>query len=319
MNEPALTVDERLALLAAGHFDAAQVVPAILDVTNADPAAVLAIRTLPAITYERVAEEIPPRQSETADLAVPASSADALVTAVNRNPVASVVLTQLVRATAALPIDDALAMESISYSALQAGQEYQTWLSRRRAPEPAGDPSPRIRIEADVEAVTIWLDRPLHANALDTRARHELVEALTGLRYDESRIILRGVGPHFCAGGDLEEFSAPTDVTETHRVRLRQGLAATVAHLGARLDAHVHGAVIGAGLELSAFADRIIARPDARFRLPEVRMGLLPGSGGTVSVPRRIGANRALVLMLTGRVLDAERALAWGLIDEIAR
>jgi len=87
--------------------------------------------------------------------------------------------------------------------------------------------------------------------------------------------------------------------------------------VGGRTSAFVHGNCIGAGVELAAFADRVVAAPGTRFRLPEVGMGLIPGAGGTVSVPRRIGRWRAAWWMLTGAELDLDTALAWGLVDEI--
>ena len=80
----------------------------------------------------------------------------------------------------------------------------------------------------------------------------------------------------------------------------------------------VHGACVGAGVELPAFAGHVIARPDATFRLPELRMGLIPGAGGTVSIPRRIGRDRFLEMALTGDPVDATTALDWGLIDELS-
>ena len=79
----------------------------------------------------------------------------------------------------------------------------------------------------------------------------------------------------------------------------------------------VHGACIGAGLELAAYSGRVIAGVDTQFRLPEVQMGLLPGSGGTVSVPRRAGRQRSLWLMISGETIDAGTALEWGLVDEL--
>ncbi|MGV8880672.1 MAG: enoyl-CoA hydratase/isomerase family protein [Rhodoglobus sp.] len=318
MGTPGLAVEERLARLMAEHFDADVSIPPIVDVTGAHPASIAAVRTLPVITIEQVDSVQPPRERDHADLAVPADSVSALTSAVQRNPASSVMLTQLIRATSTLAIEDALVMESIAYSALQAGDEYRAWLSQRTPSDATEQTGARIRVEDGVDGVTIWLDRPEQGNALDTRARHELVEVLTALENTGERIILRGAGRHFCTGGDLTEFSTPLDVTRTHHIRLRQGLPSTVARLGARIETHVHGAVIGAGVELSAFAGRIVAHPQARFRLPEIRMGLLPGSGGTVSVPRRIGVNRALLMMLTGRVLDAHTALAWGLVDELA-
>ncbi len=74
---------------------------------------------------------------------------------------------------------------------------------------------------------------------------------------------------------------------------------------------------MGAGVELPPFAGRVVARADATFRLPEVGMGLVPGAGGTVSIPRRVGRQRAAWLALTGSAIDAQTALDWGLVDAI--
>jgi enoyl-CoA hydratase/carnithine racemase len=74
---------------------------------------------------------------------------------------------------------------------------------------------------------------------------------------------------------------------------------------------------VGAGIELPAFARRVVADRGAFFELPEVGMGLVPGAGGTVSLPRRIGPQRTAWLALTGRRLDAETALSWGLVDDL--
>jgi enoyl-CoA hydratase/carnithine racemase len=74
---------------------------------------------------------------------------------------------------------------------------------------------------------------------------------------------------------------------------------------------------VGAGVEMAAFAGRLVAAPEVFFHLPEVEMGLVPGAGGTVSVPRRIGRWRAAWMTLTGARVDAATALEWGLVDEI--
>jgi enoyl-CoA hydratase/carnithine racemase len=83
------------------------------------------------------------------------------------------------------------------------------------------------------------------------------------------------------------------------------------------VEAHVHGACVGAGVELPAFARRVVAAPDTWFQLPEVGMGLVPGAGGTASLPRRIGRQRTAWLALTGVRLPAATALEWGLVDAI--
>jgi enoyl-CoA hydratase/carnithine racemase len=87
--------------------------------------------------------------------------------------------------------------------------------------------------------------------------------------------------------------------------------------LADRLTVRVHGAAVGAGVELAAFAHRVEATDDATFCLPEVSMGLIPGAGGTFSVPRRIGRQRTLAWCLEGATIDAATALAWGLVDQV--
>jgi enoyl-CoA hydratase/carnithine racemase len=84
-----------------------------------------------------------------------------------------------------------------------------------------------------------------------------------------------------------------------------------------RLRFEVHGACVGAGAELPAFAARVEAAQDAYFQLPEVGMGLIPGAGGTVSLPRRIGRQRTARFALTGERIDAATAQRWGLVDAL--
>jgi len=81
--------------------------------------------------------------------------------------------------------------------------------------------------------------------------------------------------------------------------------------------AHLHGPVAGSGIELAAFAGRVVADGSTRISLPEVGLGLIPGAGGTVSLPRRIGRHRTLRLALEPGSVDAATALAWGLVDEV--
>ena len=90
-----------------------------------------------------------------------------------------------------------------------------------------------------------------------------------------------------------------------------------MATLASRVSVHLHGACMGAGIELPAYAHRIVAAPDAVISLPEIGLGLVPGAGGTVSIPRRIGRQRTAWLGLTGARIDASTALDWGLVDEV--
>jgi enoyl-CoA hydratase/carnithine racemase len=102
-------------------------------------------------------------------------------------------------------------------------------------------------------------------------------------------------------------------------VRTRGGAAELLHRIAHRTEVRPHGPCVGAGIELAAFAGRVVASPGTTVRLPEVGMGLIPGAGGTVSIPRRIGRWRTLYLALSGRDLDAATAARWGLVDEIAR
>jgi enoyl-CoA hydratase/carnithine racemase len=150
--------------------------------------------------------------------------------------------------------------------------------------------------------------------------RDGLVAALELAVLDDTvaEVVLGGAGRCFSAGGDLDEFGTAPDPVTAHFVRTFGGAARLLHRVARRTTARVHGVCVGAGIELPAFAHRVVAAPDAAFRLPEVAMGLIPGAGGTVGIPRRIGRWRTLYLALSGRTVSAHTALAWGLVDEVA-
>ena len=129
--------------------------------------------------------------------------------------------------------------------------------------------------------------------------------------------MLNGDGPCFCSGGDLGEFGTAPDLVTAHFVRTRAGAGRLIHDLGARIEVRVHGPVIGAGIELAAFAGTVVADPGTTFRLPETSMGLIPGAGGTVSVRRRVGRLRTAWLAFSGCTIDALTAHDWGLVDEV--
>lgn len=245
--------------------------------------------------------------------------AGAVVEAATRNPGAALTLVQVLRARAALPLEAALAVESMAYGLLQAGPEFERWLAARRpvTARPSAEP---VRLERDGDALTITLDRPAVHNAYDAATRDALVDALELLRLDPTLTSahLRGAGRSFCSGGDLSEFGLLADPVTAHQVRAQRSAALAVARVADRLTVHLHGSCAGAGIELAAFAGRVTARAGTQIRLPEVAMGLIPGAGGTASLPPRIGRQRTAWLALTGAALDAETALRWGLADELA-
>ena len=149
--------------------------------------------------------------------------------------------------------------------------------------------------------------------------RDALVDAFRLVRADPSirRVHLRGAGPSFCAGGDLDEFGSFPDPATAHLVRLQQSAGRAIAAVADRVTVHLHGACFGSGIELPAFAAEVRADPSTVIALPEVSLGLVPGAGGTVSLPRRIGRHRTAWLGLTGARIDAATALDWGLIDRV--
>jgi enoyl-CoA hydratase/carnithine racemase len=229
------------------------------------------------------------------------------------------VLSQVLRASAGLDVRSALNVESFAYSTLLGGAEFRRWLAGHPArPVPPPGLEPAVLTERDDGSLRVTLNRPARRNAYSRELRDALVEALLVPALDETvtRVVIEGAGPSFCSGGDLDEFGTTPDIATAHLIRTSGGAAGLLHRIAGRAVVRVHGACVGAGIELAAFAAHVIAQPGATFRLPEVGMGLIPGAGGTVSIPRRIGPWRTLYLALSGATLDADTALRWGLVDQ---
>jgi len=249
------------------------------------------------------------------------AEAEVLIANIRRNPVAADVLVQTLRLTAELPVAQALDVESLAYASLQGGAEFQRWLEHNRAESPAvpGDDGPAVVMERNADALTLELNRVSNRNAISVEMRDAMVEALQLAIADESvsRIVLRGRGKCFSVGGDLSEFGTLPDPASAHVIRNLTMPGRFLAQCAERVEAQVHGACIGSGVELPAFAKRVVAAPDTFFHLPELGFGLIPGGGGCVSIPRRIGRQRTAWLVLSGKRINATKALEWGLVDEI--
>ena len=248
------------------------------------------------------------------------SEVEYLVSLIGQYPQASAVLVQITRVTMSLPAIAALTVESMGYATLQGGEEFARWLLGQRTAKVGNSnvPSPVVMERTGTE-LSILLNSPGNRNALSVSMRDGLSEAFSLVAMDESieRVVVSGAGPCFSAGGDLTEFGVSKDVAEAHRTRQLKMPAQYLAEHARRYSFNLHGACIGAGIELPAFAGHISASRDAFFKLPEVAMGLIPGAGGCVSIPRRIGRHRTNYLAVTGMELSAEKALSWGLIDEL--
>ena len=243
----------------------------------------------------------------------------AVLATVTDSPLASTTLAVLLRTGSHRSVAEGLVAESAAYGLLQGGPEFARWRAghpARARPEPAGIP---VRVSRQDQVLSITLDRPHVLNAFDAAVRDHLVAALEVAAADPSvtTVILRGAGESFCSGGDLDEFGSRPDPVTAHLVRLQRNAGRALAEVADRTTVHIHGSTVGSGIELAAFAHRVVARGDTRIALPEVRLGLVPGAGGTVSLPRRIGRHATMLLAVGLRSVDARTALAWGLVDEV--
>lgn len=151
-------------------------------------------------------------------------------------------------------------------------------------------------------------------NAISSAVRRGLQVAVEAADADAAvqAIVIVGQGPNFIAGADIREFGQVPQPPSLFEVCNR------IEACGKPVVAVIRGAALGGGLEIALSAHYRIALPDARLGLPEVLLGLLPGAGGTQRAPRLIGARVALDLMLSGRHVQAQEALALGLVDRLA-
>jgi hypothetical protein len=243
-----------------------------------------------------------------------------IVDAILRAPLAATAHAQLLRHSEGRDVHDGLIAESLVYSVLQSGPEFGAWLAAQTPREP-GKPElgPAVVAERSGDRLALTLNRPRRHNAFSAEMRDAFVEALRVAVGDDSisEVVVRGAGASFCSGGDLVEFGSHPDPSTAHAIRSTRNAARLLADCADRLRFEVHGACVGAGVELPAFAARVEAAQGAYFQLPEVGMGLIPGAGGTVSLPRRIGRQRTARFALTGERSDAATAQRWGLVDAL--
>jgi enoyl-CoA hydratase len=285
-----------------------------------------ALAVLATVAVPTIAQGLPrpgsaaSRLAERCDVVVDGvAGTDLVLEIVNSHPVASTAFVQLLRHSEGCDVHEALVAESYVYAMLQSGAEFADWLSRHpRKPAPAYAEAAVIA-SRDGDRLLLELNRPERANAYSAAMRDALCEGLDIAIADDSisAVEIRGRGSDFSAGGDLDEFGTATDPAAAHLIRSTRHAGRSIAAIADRVTVHVQGACIGAGIELPAFAAKIVAHPDAFFQLPELAMGLIPGAGGTASIPKRIGRQRTAWLGLTRRRLTATQALEWGLIDEI--
>jgi enoyl-CoA hydratase len=170
-----------------------------------------------------------------------------------------------------------------------------------------------VLAERDGDVGICILNRPDQRNALSTALLEELVAALDAFDADPAirAIVIRGEGKAFAAGADLDELARSSGI-DSLTSRRRQ-LWGALQRRATPTIAACHGWTLGGGCELALACDILIASEDARFGLPETGLGIIPGAGGTQRLVRAVGKAVALDVILAGRMLNAEEAVAAGL------
>lgn len=244
-----------------------------------------------------------------------------LTDAVRQWPVAATIACRVLRLSEGLTFSRALEIESFAYSTLLCGGEFKRWKAAQNDHKLPRSEAPLVLVERSAEVVTLTLNNPRAHNAMTAAMRDALYAALANILDDPTApyVVLRGAGRCFSTGGALGEFGSATDMAQAHVVRTLRSCALLIDRLGPRARVHLHGACIGAGLEVPAAAARRTAAADTWFQLPELHMGLMPGAGGTASVARAVGRHRTTWMLLSGKRIDARQALAWSLIHEISK
>jgi hypothetical protein len=260
-----------------------------------------------------------PAQLRGCDVIVPDfPSAGPLLANIARTPLAAMVLVQHLRATRNLSPADTLPLESFAYATLQQGPEFRRWQADAPPLPPLTAASPPLHVETRNDSLHLTLADPGNRNAIGTTMRDALCEALDLALAIPGPVHLQAQDRTFSTGGAVEEFGQVSDPATAHWLRSLRLPATRLAALAPRLSVHVQGAAIGAGTEIAAFAHRLTATPSAWFQLPELQYGLIPGAGGTASLPPRIGRHRTAWMALSMARVPARTALEWGLVDAIA-
>ncbi len=176
-----------------------------------------------------------------------------------------------------------------------------------------------VHVDVEGGVGTITIDRP-PVNALDSHvvaalaAAFDAVEADTGVRV----VVVCGAGERaFVAGADITELLEMRSAGEIDEKLVLRHVLTRIAACPKPTIAAIHGICLGGGLELAIVCDFRIATADAQLGQPEVRLGLIPGAGGTQRLPRLIGSGRALLLTMTGDPISGADAHAWGLVEQV--
>jgi enoyl-CoA hydratase len=164
------------------------------------------------------------------------------------------------------------------------------------------------------------VNRPESLNTLNSEVVESLECALRDLEQDAAVkvVVITGTGEKaFVAGGDIKEMATMTPLAARAFARKGQQMIEYIEKMHKPVIAAVNGYALGGGLELALACDFIYASEKAKLGLPEVTLGVIPGFGGTQNLPRLVGPNRARELIFSGKVLSAQKAMEWGIVNEV--
>ncbi|MBJ6726214.1 enoyl-CoA hydratase-related protein [Geomesophilobacter sediminis] len=177
-----------------------------------------------------------------------------------------------------------------------------------------------LLVETNEGVATLTVNRPQSLNALNSEVLDELQAALDTLEADRTvkAVVLTGAGEKaFVAGADIKEMAAMTSHQAHTFAAKGQKVMLTLERMTTPVIAAVNGFALGGGLELALGCDFIYASEKAKVGFPEVTLGIMPGFGGTQNLSRLIGANKAKELIFTGKMIAADQALAWGIVNQL--
>lgn len=165
----------------------------------------------------------------------------------------------------------------------------------------------------------LTLNRPSVLNALNKALLDQLYSTFSAAHHDTSvkALLITGHGRAFCAGADIQELAVLNAASGLDFARYGQGVFNALERLGKPSLAAIHGPAMGGGMELAMSATVRIASPEAIFAQPEIKLGLIPGFGGTQRLSRLVGRGRALAWCLTGQKISAHQAEQSGLVGEV--
>ena len=179
-----------------------------------------------------------------------------------------------------------------------------------------------VQVDTHGAVALVTLNRPEHSNTLNLQLAMDLLAAAMACARNAAvrAVVLTGAGRNFSFGGDLRAMRAREHALDDHVRELTTYLHAAISHfvrMDAPVVAAVNGTAAGAGVGLVAMADLALCARSSRFNLAYTSVGLTPDAGTTFLLPRSVGHKRAMELLLLNRALDAEEALAWGLVNEV--